>query len=136
MREGYGIGELSRRAGVRVANIRYYEEIGILPKAGRGPGGRRSYDGGDLKRLGFVKNCRKLGYPLRQVRALLHLSQTDKRTCNEARNLAAEQLAVARRRIIELRALEAELEEHVAECDAQCCNGPAPDCSIFRSLSS
>jgi DNA-binding transcriptional MerR regulator len=136
MREGFGIGELSRQAGVRVANIRYYEEIGILPKAGRGPGGRRNYDEADLKRLTFVKNCRKLGFPLEQVRALLHLSEADKRSCDEARLLAAEQLGVARRKISELEALESELAQHVAECDAQCCHGPAPDCSIFRTLGS
>ena len=135
MREGYGIGELARHAGVRVANIRYYEEIGILPLAGRGPGGQRHYDDSDLKRLTFVRNCRELGFPLKQVRTLLHLSESEKRTCDEARNLAAEQLAIVRRRMTELRALEAELEKQVADCDAGCLNGPAPNCSIFESLS-
>lgn len=135
MREGYGIGELARHARVRVANIRYYEEIGILPKAGRGRGGQRHYDGIDLKRLKFVKNCRDLGFPLKQVRALLHLSEAEKRTCNEARDLAAEQLAIVRRRLAELRSLEAELQKQVTDCDAGCLNGPAPECSIFESLS-
>lgn len=135
MREGYGIGELALRAGVPVANIRYYEDIGILPRAGRGRGGQRRYDDTDVKRLRFVKNCRDLGFPLKRVRSLLHLSEAQMRTCNEARELAAEQLALVRRRLSDLRSLETALENQVGECDAGCLNGPAPDCSIFGNLS-
>jgi DNA-binding transcriptional MerR regulator len=136
MREGYGIGELARRAGVPVANIRYYEEVGILPPAGRGQGGQRRFDEDDLRRLRFVKNCRELGFPLKRVRALVHLSEAGNQTCNEARNLAADQLAIVRERLAEFQALEAELTKQVADCDAGCLNGPSPSCSIFTSLSS
>lgn len=135
MREGYGIGEMAQKAGVPVANIRYYEEIGILPPARRGRGGQRRYDESDVERLRFVKNCRELGFPLKQVRSLLRLSEADKRTCNEARDLAAEQLTIVRRKLIELRALEVELENQVLDCNASCLNGPAPECSIFENLS-
>src|SRR5882724_4959246 len=98
---GFGIGELARQSGVAVPNIRYYEEIGILPEARRGAGGQRNYGGSDLNRLTFVKKCRELGFPLGQVRALLHLSETKNRTCNEARDLAAQQLGIVRRKIVE-----------------------------------
>jgi MerR family copper efflux transcriptional regulator len=111
----FGIGELALRSGVAVPNIRYYEEIGILPKAPRGAGGHRYYDGDDLKRLTFVKNCRELGFPLDQVRVLLHLSTASNRTCNEARDLAAKQLDIVRHKIDELKVLESELERQVAE---------------------
>ena len=37
------IGEVARRAGVRVSRIRYYEEVGVLPEAERVSGQRR-YD--------------------------------------------------------------------------------------------
>ena len=102
---GFGIGDLSRRSGVAVANIRYYEEIGILPTAGRGPGGQRSYGEDDLKRLAFVRNCRALGYPLEQVRELVHLASAANRTCNEARDLAKRQLDQVRQKREDLRRL-------------------------------
>lgn len=54
---------------------------------------------------------------------------------NEARDLAAEQLILVRRRLIELRALEVELENQVLDCNASCLNGPAPECAIFENLS-
>jgi MerR family transcriptional regulator, copper efflux regulator len=131
---GFGIGELSRSSGVAVPNIRYYEEIGILPKAGRGPGGQRNYGVDDLKRLAFVRNCRTLGYPLEQVRSLVHLANAQNRTCDEARELALQQLALVRQKRDELRRLELELRRQVAQCDATCLNGPAPCCSIIKTL--
>lgn len=42
------IGELARRAGVSPHTIRYYERIGLMPRAGRDAGGRRDYDGSAL----------------------------------------------------------------------------------------
>lgn len=133
---GFGIGELSAQANVPIASIRYYEEIGILPKAGRLGSGHRTYGENDLARLRFVKNCRELDFPIKQIRTLLHLSILEDRNCNEVRDLAAGQLSTVRRKLAELKALEQQLEQQVADCDATCCNGPAPDCSVFKSLSS
>ena len=132
---GFGIGELSARAKVPVANIRYYEEIGILPKAGRLNNGHQAYGENDLARLRFVKNCRELDFPIKQIRTLLHLSILKDRSCSEVRDLADEQLSMVRRKLVELKALERQLEQQVVDCDVTCCNGPAPDCSVFKSLS-
>lgn len=132
---GFGIGELSRRTGTAVPNIRYYESIGLLPRAGRNGGGHRSYDETDVKRVGFIRNCRDLGFPLQEIRALLHLSVMDERNCSEVRDLAARQRDIVRVRIAELQTLEAQLSHQVADCDATCCNGPAPECTVFKCLS-
>ena len=132
---GFGIGELSRRTATAVPNIRYYESIGLLPRAGRNGGGQRSYDEADVKRVGSIRNCRDLGFPLREIRALLHLSVLDERNCSEVRDLAARQRDIVRVRIAELQSLETQLSLQVADCDATCCDGPASDCSVFRSLS-
>ncbi len=127
----FGIGELSRRTGVAVPNIRYYEEIGLLPEAPRGAGGQRYYDRDDLKRLTLVRQSREMGFSIEQTRALLHLSQASNRKCNDARDLALKQRDAVRRRIDEFRALEAALSRQITECEASCLDGPAPACCLF-----
>jgi DNA-binding transcriptional MerR regulator len=129
---GYTIGELARRSGMRPANIRYYEEIGVLPKAGRRESGHRDYGEPDLALVGMVRNFRELGFSLNQLRALVKLSKSSEHSCADARDLAAEQLGVVRGKLAELRQLERALQARVADCDATCLPGPAQDCTLFK----
>lgn len=127
----FGIGELSSRSKVPVASIRYYEEIGILPKAARRNGRHRTYDNTDLGRLTFVRRSRELGFTLEQVRTLIQLSEPGNLTCSEARNLSMVQLATVRKRIAELSTIEAELEKHIVACESMCSCGRAPQCPVL-----
>jgi MerR family transcriptional regulator, repressor of the yfmOP operon len=46
------IGEVAKRTGTTPRTIRYYEEIGLLPRSGsREPGAHRLYDDADVERL-------------------------------------------------------------------------------------
>jgi MerR family mercuric resistance operon transcriptional regulator len=68
------IGELSRRTGCNIETIRYYERVGLLPRAVRSEARYRLYDGDDVRRMTFVRRARELGFSLDEVRALLGLS--------------------------------------------------------------
>lgn len=61
------IGELSARAGLSVDTIRYYERIGLLPRAGRDGGGRRDYDETILAWIAFLARLRVTGMPIREM---------------------------------------------------------------------
>ena len=52
------IGELSRRAGVNIETIRYYERIKILPAPPRTTGGRRAYGPAETRSLTFIRRSR------------------------------------------------------------------------------
>ena len=67
------IGAISRRTGVNIETIRFYERVGILPKPPRSAGGHRIYSQEQLRRLGFVRRSRELGFSLDEVRGLLQL---------------------------------------------------------------
>ena len=68
------IGELSRRTGSNIETIRYYERIGLLPKARREKGGRfRRYDSDDIARLRFIRRARQLGFTVGDVRGAMHV---------------------------------------------------------------
>lgn len=66
------IGDVARRAGVRVSLIRYYEEIGLLPQAPRVSGQRR-YDASVLRRLAVIDVAQRAGLSLDEIRDLLEI---------------------------------------------------------------
>jgi hypothetical protein len=45
------IGALAERTGTNAPTIRYYEQIGLLPRADRRDGGQRTYGKEDARRL-------------------------------------------------------------------------------------
>jgi MerR family copper efflux transcriptional regulator len=77
------IGELARRTGLGPRTIRYYEGIGILPKARRLPSGYRQYDSGAVEMLLLVKGLRRLGISLKDVSLIQGLKR--ERQCESAR---------------------------------------------------
>lgn len=64
------IGDVARRARLRVSAIRYYESIGLLPKPCRVSGQRR-YDDGIFKRLAIIDVAQRAGLSLEEARTLL-----------------------------------------------------------------
>jgi MerR family redox-sensitive transcriptional activator SoxR len=64
------IGEVARRAGVRVSLLRYYEEIGLLPEAPRVSGQRR-YDTRAFRRLAVIDVAQRAGLTLDEIRELV-----------------------------------------------------------------
>ncbi|ANY81291.1 MerR family transcriptional regulator [Microvirga ossetica] len=128
------IGALADQTGCNVPTIRYYEEIGLPPPARRRPGGHRFYSEADLRRLTFIRRCRDFGFPIEQVRALVELTESSDKDCNEARDLAQAHLEDVRRKLAELQALERTLVGFVETCTAACAGGPASDCVILDDL--
>ena len=123
------IGALSRRTGVTVETIRYYERIGLLAPPPRSAGGHRLYDGTDRQRLEFIKRCRELGFRLDDVRALLDLLDAGY-TCGTVREAASKRLSDLRHSIAVLQRAERTLTETIAQCDG----ADARDCAIIDSL--
>lgn len=128
------IGLLAERTGTTVPTIRYYEEIGLLPRANRGHGGQRSYGEEDVGRLTFIRRCRDFGFSVEQVRTLTQLMRDPDRSCVEARDLARQHLSRVRAKLREFKALERSIASFITKCEATCSGGPGSDCVILRDL--
>jgi len=112
----FAIGEASRRSGVSVETIRYYEREGIVPKPCRAANGRRVYSDAEIAQLRFIKRCRELGFGIVDAKALLALSEGADADCAKVHEVGTTHLANVRSKISELTRLEAALEELVANC--------------------
>ena len=127
---GYAIGEMSRRTGVNIETIRYYERIKIMPRPDRTAGGNRQYNHEQLKRLSFIKRARGLGFSISEIRALLEMVDRQDFTCAEVHGMIVQHLSSVREKISALRSLEKALGGMAAECS----RGDVPDCPILETL--
>ncbi len=129
--QDYLIGEASRRTGVDIETIRYYERTGIMPDPRRSAGKQRLYDEDQLMRLNFIKRSRELGFSLNEIRSLLRLNDSNKLTCSDVHTLTVNHLKQVRERITKLKDIQVTLED-MAE---QCSRGNVPECPIIEILS-
>lgn len=127
----YGIGALSRRTGVKVPTIRYYEQTGLLAPPERTEGNQRRFSEQEAERLAFIKHARDLGFSLDAIRDLIELSDHPERPCAHASQIAREQLMQVRKRIEKLKRLEVELDRISTGCD----DASTGDCYVLKALS-
>jgi len=130
----FKIGTLARRTGTTAPTIRYYEDIGLLPRAHRRDSGQRIYGSDATKRLTFIRRCREFGFSIEQVKTLVSLMHDEKRSCIEARDLATVHLASVRAKLVELKKLEKSLAGLVKSCETSCLGGPGPKCVVLEDL--
>jgi len=124
------IGELAKRADTKVQTIRYYEDIGVMPKAIRAANNRRLYDETHLERLTFVRHSRELGFSLDDIRNLLELSDQPDRPCEEVDAIARAHLDSVESKIASLQVLQDELRRMINHCSG----GDVSDCRIIEVL--
>ncbi|HMO73288.1 MAG TPA: Cu(I)-responsive transcriptional regulator [Paracoccaceae bacterium] len=110
--------------------IRYYEEIGLIPAAGRTASGYRVYSGRDLHVLRFIRRARDLGFSMADIAELLALWVDRARHSADVKRLATEHVAGLRRRIGELQAMADTLEDLAARCHGD----DRPDCPILAGI--
>jgi len=114
----YRIGDVANASGLTVKTIRYYEQIGLIPKAprrngGARTGGNRVYGESDLGRLRFIGRARLLSLSLAEIRQLLDVA--DGKCCPstqpEYQEILKRHLAETDERINHLLGLHAALED-------------------------
>ena len=112
---GMSIGEIARRMGLRSSAIRYYERLGLIPKAPR-VSGRRCYDDRALERLAMVRFAKHVGFSIAEIKVLL--GGVEGRPPTERwRKLAAEKVAEVDAFVAQARSIRKLLSETL---DHQC----------------
>lgn len=77
------IGELARRTGTSVQTLRFYERSQLLPKPERTESGYRMYASGDLRRVELIRQAKRLGFSLDEIKRVLRLRQQGSCPCSE-----------------------------------------------------
>ena len=124
------IGDLARLTGTKINTIRFYEDIGLLPRAARTASGRRIYCASDARRLAFIRHGRTLGFSTGELRSLLALADEPERDCSEAAAIARRHLADIELRIARLSTLRQALADVAISCEG----GRAADCRVIEAI--
>jgi len=123
------IGDLAKAAKTQTETIRYYEREGLLPAPARTESNYRSYGQEHLARLAFIRACRSLDMTLDEIRSLLRFKEAPAENCGAVDELLDAHIGHVAERIKELKALQTELKELRAQCDAA-----GASCGILDSL--
>lgn len=105
------VGQLSRRTGVSIKNLRQYTDWGLIYSVGRSATGYRLFDAEALWCVGLIDTLRGLGLTVAEIREL----GRRRRAGEPPGPLLAEQLRVSRARIT---ARMTELERTLERLDA------------------
>lgn len=125
------IKDVAEASGFSTNTLRYYEQIGLLPPAGRTASGYRVYDQDTIERLAFISRAKQLGCTLEEITGLTTAWEGGQ--CgpiqDQLRQLVAAKISVAAHQLAdlttftsELRHAAAALERHRPDgpCDAEC----------------
>jgi MerR family transcriptional regulator, copper efflux regulator len=124
------IGQASHASGVSAKMIRYYESIGLVPRAQRRESGYRDYGSADVHRLRFIRRARDLNFSIDQIRDLLRLWSDRKRSNAEVKALAFRHVAELEERAKHLKEMANALRSLASACEG---NG-RPECPIIENL--
>jgi MerR family transcriptional regulator, redox-sensitive transcriptional activator SoxR len=85
------IGEVARKAGVAPSAIRFYEKVGILPRASR-QSGQRHFTADLELYLAIIEFARKAGFTIAEIKFLFHGFQKGTPASARWRRLARKKL--------------------------------------------
>lgn len=125
------IGELSRRAGVNVQTVRYYERRGLLAEPRRTLGGYRQYTDDALDRMRFIRRARDLGFTLSEIADLLVLRLDPRTPADAVKRRAHAKIADIDRRVRGLERMRHALVGLAGRCGA---SGPIEACPLLNAL--
>ncbi|HLM56587.1 MAG TPA: heavy metal-responsive transcriptional regulator [Pyrinomonadaceae bacterium] len=111
------IGEVSKRSGVGIEALRFYEKSGLLDKPSRTYGGYRVYGGEVLERLAFIKRAQALGFSLEEIGRVLDDARKGQSPCDEVREIVRRRMEELDERLRELQRYRRELKATLEEWD-------------------
>jgi MerR family copper efflux transcriptional regulator len=124
------IARAAREAGVNIETVRFYERRGLIERPPKGEG-YRVYSPDHVARIRFIKEAQQIGFSLAEAKELLALRADPNADCSAIQRQAIAKQQEVRRKIEQLREIDAALETLIAACPGQ---GALQCCSIIDAL--
>ncbi len=109
------VTELARRSGATPHAVRYYSRMGLLRPERNPDNGYRLYEDKEVGWLRFIRQAKRLGYTLNEIREIMHDSEQEKSPCPRVREILLRRIDENRRQLEELMDLQARMEQALAQ---------------------
>jgi DNA-binding transcriptional MerR regulator len=115
--DGLKIGEVSKRSGIGIEALRFYEKSGLLDHPKRTMSGYRIYDASVLDRLAFIRRAQLLGFTLDEIKHIISEARSGHSPCAEVREVVRRRLQELDARMREMRRYRKELASALVKWD-------------------
>jgi MerR family Zn(II)-responsive transcriptional regulator of zntA len=105
------VTELANRSGATSHAVRYYTRMGLLRPERNPDNGYRLYEYREVGWLTFIRQAKRLGYTLNEIREIMHDSDKSNSPCPRVRNILLRRIGENRRQLEELMALQTRMEQ-------------------------
>ena len=113
------IGEVSKRSGIGIEALRFYERMGLLGRPTRTNSGYRLYNPEIIERLGFIKKAQVLGLSLSEIAQIISEKAAGQSPCGHVREIVRKRLEELDQRMAEMRRYRRELGAALAQWDKE-----------------
>ncbi len=105
------VTELANRSGATPHAVRYYTRMGLLRPERNPDNGYRLYEYREVGWLRFIRQAKRLGYTLNEIREIMQDSDHSQSPCPRVREILLKHIDENRRQLEELMALQTRMEQ-------------------------
>ncbi|MBT8421536.1 MAG: MerR family transcriptional regulator [Gammaproteobacteria bacterium] len=105
------VTELANRSGATPHAVRYYTRLGLLRPERNPDNGYRMYRHAEVSWLRFIRQAKRLGYTLNEIREIMHDSDRSESPCPRVREILQRRIDENRWQLEELLALQTRMEQ-------------------------
>ena len=129
------IGELATLSGLTSDAVRYYERLGLMPRARRTSGGYRMFAPGAAERIRFIKQAQANGLSLAEIRQLLAFQDRGGRErCRHVHHLLGLKLAEIETKLAQLQEFRQTLGDYLVQCERSLSGSADAECPVVERL--
>ena len=129
------IGELATQSGLTRDALRYYERLGLVPRARRTAGGFRMFAPGATERIRFIKQAQANGLSLAEIRQLLAFQdRSGRERCRHVHRLLGLKLGEIETKLVQLQEFKNTLQGYLAQCERSLSGAADADCPVVERL--
>jgi len=105
------VSELASLSGATPHAVRYYTRMGLLRPERNPDNGYRLYKPREVNWLRFIRQAKRLGYTLNEIKAIMHDADKGQSPCPRVREILQRRIVKNRQQLEDLMTLQTRMEQ-------------------------